>query len=307
MPSISGIMMSISTMSMSGSVCRMRIASRPLSAETITMSCSSSTVDSAKMLRMSSSTISTFLPAQQLVGLVQVARASAAWLRAACRRCGAGRTRPGRAAAPASGPGGRVQAVGQALPAAVVVGSPSPSPIDDHRQPADGAAVAGVVRAASAVGARSRHRRVERRRSRRVARRSSSQRAGAVGDGGHLHVVGRRRSSTMLVARGVVRLDDQHAAASAAVDELVQVVEQLVEHVPALDRLGQERRAPRSQRPLARLVGRDDADRDVPRRQVVLQPVEHAPAVDVGQEDVERDGVAACTRGPSPAPRRPAT
>ncbi len=38
------------------------MASRPLSAEEITMSCSSSTVDSAKMLRMSSSTISTFLP-----------------------------------------------------------------------------------------------------------------------------------------------------------------------------------------------------------------------------------------------------
>ena len=36
------------------------------------MSCSSSTVDSAKMLRMSSSTISTFLPASDLVGLVQL-------------------------------------------------------------------------------------------------------------------------------------------------------------------------------------------------------------------------------------------
>ena len=70
MPSISGIMMSISTMSMSGSACSRRIASRPFSADTITMSCASSTVDSAKMLRMSSSTISTFLPASKPVGLM---------------------------------------------------------------------------------------------------------------------------------------------------------------------------------------------------------------------------------------------
>ena len=65
------------------------------------------------------------------------------------------------------------------------------------------------------------------------------------------------------------------------------------------------RRAPESQRAVARVVGRDHADRDVPRRQVVLQPVEHAPAVDVGQVDVERDRRRACTRAPAPARRRP--
>jgi hypothetical protein len=42
------------------------IASRPLSAQTMSMPCSSSTVASAKMLRMSSSTISTRLPASGL-------------------------------------------------------------------------------------------------------------------------------------------------------------------------------------------------------------------------------------------------
>ena len=46
---------------------------------------------------------------------------------------------------------------------------------------------------------------------------------------------------------------------------------------------------PAWQRALARFVGRDHAHRDVARRDVVLQPLEHAPAVDVGQEDVERD------------------
>ena len=59
-----------------------------------------------------------------------------------------------------------------------------------------------------------------------------------------------------------------------------------------LDRLGDERPcAPSFKAALARLVGGDDADRNVPGGHVVLQPLQHAPAVDVGQEDVERDGV----------------
>ena len=62
MPSMSGIMMSISTMSMVGSSFTRRIASRPLFADTICIPWSCSTVESAKMLRMSSSTISAFLP-----------------------------------------------------------------------------------------------------------------------------------------------------------------------------------------------------------------------------------------------------
>ena len=67
MPSISGIMMSISTTWICGSLATRAIASRPLSAQTMSMPCSSSTVASAKMLRMSSSTISTRLPASGLV------------------------------------------------------------------------------------------------------------------------------------------------------------------------------------------------------------------------------------------------
>ena len=51
------------------------------------------------------------------------------------------------------------------------------------------------------------------------------------------------------------------------------------------------------ERALARLVGRDDAHRDVPRRDVVLQPLQHAPAVDVGQVDVERDRVGLVLAG----------
>ena len=47
--------------------------------------------------------------------------------------------------------------------------------------------------------------------------------------------------------------------------------------------------APEFERLVARLVGGNDRDRDVPGRGVVLQPMQDAPAVDVGQEQVERD------------------
>ena len=100
----------------------------------------------------------------------------------------------------------------------------------------------------------------------------------------------------MLLLLGV-GLDDQHAPLAAG-NEIAQLVEHAVEHVAALDRLGQEGDRARGERPAAGLVGRDHADRHVPRRQVVLQPLQHAPAVDVGQEDVERDRRRACTRGP---------
>ena len=42
---------------------------------------------------------------------------------------------------------------------------------------------------------------------------------------------------------------------------------------------------------VARLLGRDDADGDMPRADVVLEAVDHAPAVDVGQADIQGDGV----------------
>src|SRR5262249_38981029 len=41
---------------------------------------------------------------------------------------------------------------------------------------------------------------------------------------------------------------------------------------------------------LAHVLGGDDPDGDVPGAQVVLEPVEDAPAVDVGQAQVEGDG-----------------
>ena len=61
--------------------------------------------------------------------------------------------------------------------------------------------------------------------------------------------------------------------------------------IVAGDRLGQERDGARLEGPLSRLVGRDDAHGDVPQSDVALQPFQHAPAVDVGQVEIERDGV----------------
>src|SRR2546428_485472 len=59
-------MMSISTTSTSGWAWSRAMASRPVSAERMTMLRHSSTLDTAKMLRMSSPTIRTFLPSSTL-------------------------------------------------------------------------------------------------------------------------------------------------------------------------------------------------------------------------------------------------
>ena len=49
---------------------------------------------------------------------------------------------------------------------------------------------------------------------------------------------------------------------------------------------------------------RDDVDGDVAGGRVVLEPVEHAPAVDVGQADVERDGAGLDLAGQGEGSRR---
>jgi hypothetical protein len=61
-PSMPGIMMSISTMSTPGVEASFSMASWPVSAEMTSMRWRSRTLVIAKMFRMSSSTISTFLP-----------------------------------------------------------------------------------------------------------------------------------------------------------------------------------------------------------------------------------------------------
>ena len=72
-------------------------------------------------------------------------------------------------------------------------------------------------------------------------------------------------------------------------------------------RLGDEAAGAGLEGALARFLRRDDAHRDVPRRQVVLEAVQHAPAVHVGQADVEGDRVGLDNRAQAQAPRRPAS
>ena len=69
------------------------------------------------------------------------------------------------------------------------------------------------------------------------------------------------------------------------------VSSELLERLARLDRLGEDAQRPEAQGAVAVLLGRDDADRDVPGGQVVLEPLEDPPAVDVGQVDVEGDRV----------------
>ena len=137
----------------------------------------------------------------------------------------------------------------------------------------------------------------------RAARRSICSGRRPVGGRRHLARPSPARPASTPVAPGRRPADHQQAAAGRATNSC-RSVEQPVEHVA---RSGSAwRRTPA--RPASSARSRASSvemthDRDVPRRQVVLEPLEHAPAVDVRQVDVERDGVAACT--PGPAPGRP--
>ncbi len=73
----------------------------------------------------------------------------------------------------------------------------------------------------------------------------------------------------------------------------VDAAEGLVERFLGLDRLGQDAHRAQAQGALGFLVGGDDLDRDVARHVVVLEAHEDAPAVDVGEVDVERDRIGA--------------
>jgi hypothetical protein len=64
-------------------------------------------------------------------------------------------------------------------------------------------------------------------------------------------------------------------------------------------RLLQVTQRPLRHRRLRIIIHANDVDRDVPRRQIDLQTVQHAPAVEVRQMEVKRDGVRlqfACQR-----------
>ena len=84
--------------------------------------------------------------------------------------------------------------------------------------------------------------------------------------------------------------DDQQLAL-LAVERLANVAERVLERLPRLDGLLQDADRPQRRRARRVLLGRDHVDGDVAGREVALEALEHAPAVDDGQPDVERDRV----------------
>ena len=239
------------------------MASRPLSAETMSMSCSSSSdgqgedvahvvVDDQHLLaraarrrpRAGSSSASRCASGSLAGGAVQEERS------------------PGRAAARASAPRAPTLAPAQPSPArprriaAVAVDD------DRHATTSDARDVAFAVEHAAGEVAASTRRAP---RSRPAAPASVSAAAWYVAGRDHLR---RRRPSryAQQVARaGPVSTTPRAGCASVRVDERADAVEQRVEHRPCAGSAW--RRTPRAgaQRALARLVGRDDAHRDVPR------------------------------------------
>ena len=86
---------------------------------------------------------------------------------------------------------------------------------------------------------------------------------------------------------GVVLDDQQPLARAAAVKSLMR--SNAASRPSVVARLDQERERAVLEAVLALLLDRDDLHRDVARRRIVLELVEHRPAEHVGQEDVERD------------------
>ena len=260
MPSISGIMMSISTMSMSGSACRMldRVAAVVgrddhhvvllQHAWTARRCCACRRRRSAPSCRPA--------PCRPGAGPSSSCRwASGSLASGRCRKKRRQVEQPLRA----SGPGGRCRRRAsrcQCRPPSAGVGSPSA--VDDHRQPAD-----------APSGSRHRRRASPSAQVAGTPGRATTQSTGCLAQGlGGRGRVGRRRSTSHVRRRPAgrrpasrragVRLDDQHAAGagrSTYSRQRGRAARRASSR--ALDRLGDERQAPRRQRPLARLVGRD--------------------------------------------------
>ena len=75
------------------------------------------------------------------------------------------------------------------------------------------------------------------------------------------------------------------------IDEGVYVIEQLIEHRLVLERLGESADRAVSHCAMVYFLGRNNADGNVPEGDIILEAIQHAPAVDVGQANIKRDRV----------------
>jgi len=82
---------------------------------------------------------------------------------------------------------------------------------------------------------------------------------------------------------------DQQQILDRSADEIFQSVERLLERFLGLG-LRHETKRSLVARGLAILIHRDDVDRNMARGQIHFQPVQHAPAIEVRQMDIERHG-----------------
>ena len=109
---------------------------------------------------------------------------------------------------------------------------------------------------------------------------------------GHLHeldAVLRKEPAQFLAPLGI-RLDHEQLPL-VPVHVAEQGGQDLIERIPGLDRLHGHTDRPPTKGAFPVLVRGDDIDGDVPRGRGVLEPLEHAPAVDVRKGDVEGDRV----------------
>ena len=210
----------------------------------------SSTVVRAKMLRMSSSTISTFLPASTVVGSCRSLEHLRAASRGSLASVAVQEAAPsGRAAAPASARRLTRARSAQPLRAALVVRRQRRR----RRRRSTGRRRERGSRSSSsmqvaAVGMSGRSR-VERPRSRTARSASAASASRRVATRGRPRRRRRRAAATIAARSAVVGLDDQQRRAAAARRTRCSASSSLVEHVLGLDRLGEERRcAPERER-----------------------------------------------------------
>src|SRR6187401_2870810 len=106
---------------------------------------------------------------------------------------------------------------------------------------------------------------------------------------GNLHVVGRNELLNFLSPR-FIRFDNEHVPRGTG-NKVVEIFQHVIEQFPALDRLGEEGDGARREGPAASVVRRNDAHRQVPRRQIALETLQDPPTLDIWQENIKCDGM----------------
>ena len=90
------------------------------------------------------------------------------------------------------------------------------------------------------------------------------------------------------IALGLVGMDEKQLA-GLLLDEVADLLKRLVENLFRLDRLGENADRADADAAIVFIIGRDDLDRNMPRGDFILEAIENAPAVHIGEIDVQGD------------------